>query len=205
MSSDLAVRHVGWPALFWDAFRQSKNAMVLLDDERRHVEVNGAYLQLIGHRRSALLGLPMYDFVADGPLVTRREWTALLGKKQFTGVAALVRADGGRVTVEFAGHPEIVTGKQLVLFVALRVSRGRRRLPDRDPSPNGEPLTNRELQVVALLAQGYTGPELAAELQVAHNTVRTHVKHSMLKLGARSRAQLVARALAESIIWPDEQ
>ena len=203
-SSYSTAAHTGWSALFWDAFTQSKNAMVLLDDERRHVEVNGAHLQLLGYPRSALLGLPIYDFVEDGPLVTRREWRSVLRTKQFTAVAPLIRGDGGRVTVEFAGHPEIVTGRQLVLFVALRVSRGNRRLVDHAQSASPRPLTNRELDVIALLARGYTGAEAAAELHVAHNTVRTHVQNSMSKLGVRSRAQLVARSLAESLIWPDE-
>jgi PAS domain S-box-containing protein len=43
----------GWSALFRDAFNQSRNAMVLLDDERRHVEVNGAYVQLLGYGPAA--------------------------------------------------------------------------------------------------------------------------------------------------------
>jgi len=175
--------------------------MVLLDDQRRHVEVNGAYLQLLGYRRSALLGRPVYDLVVGGPLATTREWRAVLRQKQFTGVASLVRADGGQVTVEFAGHPEIVTGKQLVLFVALRASRGNRRLRDDTPALRSGFLTNRELEVIALLALGYTGPEIADELQLAHNTIRTHVRNAMDKLGTRSRAQLVAKALAEGVVW----
>ena len=39
------ARQEGWPALFWSAFKGSRNAMVLLDERRRHVEVNGAYLE----------------------------------------------------------------------------------------------------------------------------------------------------------------
>jgi len=46
--------------------------MVLLDDERRLVEVNGAHLQLLGRRRSELIGRHAWEFVVDGPLVTRR-------------------------------------------------------------------------------------------------------------------------------------
>ena len=48
-----------------------------------------------------------------------------------------------------------------------------------------------------LVALGDTGPEIAAELQISHNTVRTHVRNSMQRVGARSRAQLVAKALGE--------
>ena len=57
--------------------------------------------------------------------------------------------------------------------------------------------------MVRLLALGLTGPEVAEELQLAHNTVRTHVRNAMAKSGARSRAQLVARAVGEGTVWRD--
>ena len=54
----------GWSTLFSAAFRQSRNAMVLLDDRRRLIEVNAAYLRLLGYRREAVIGKHFYDFVA---------------------------------------------------------------------------------------------------------------------------------------------
>jgi PAS domain S-box-containing protein len=194
----------GWSGLFWNAFRQSKNAMVLVDAQRRHVEVNGAYLQLLGYRRSDLIGRPVHEFVADGPVASAREWRAWLRSKQFSGVAELVRADGGRVTVEFAGHPEIVTGRQLVLGVALRTVRGGRRLQDDLAPPSGPAsLSVRELEVIEHIALGLSGPEIADQLQLTHNTVRSHVRNAMTKLGSRSRAQLVAQALGEGIYFSE--
>ena len=44
---------------------------------------------------------------------------------------------------------------------------------------------------------GDSGPEIAEELGIAHDTVRTHVRNAMEKIGARSRAHLVAKALGE--------
>ena len=46
-----------------------------------------------------------------------------------------------------------------------------------------------------LVAAGETGPEIAEQLQISHATVRTHVRNAMSKVGARSRAHLVAKAL----------
>jgi PAS domain S-box-containing protein len=203
------AKEPGWSALFWQAFTQSRNAMVLLDDQRRHVEVNGAYLALLGYPRRELIGRPVYELLAHGPLASPQEWQAVLHQTQFTGVAEIVSADGGLVRIEFAGHPEVVTGRQLVLFVAMRTARARRALFDPAlayaepaPTPGASPperpgLSPRELDVVRLIALGLTGPEVASELQVAHATVRTHVRNAMAKSGARSRAQLVAQALGE--------
>ena len=47
------------------------------------------------------------------------------------------------------------------------------------------------------MALGRTSPEIADELQISHNTVRTHLRNAMKRVGARSRAQLVAKALGE--------
>ena len=55
------ARQEGWSALFWSAFKGSRNAMVLLDDHRRHLEVNGAYLKLLGYSRDELVGRPVCE------------------------------------------------------------------------------------------------------------------------------------------------
>jgi len=201
MTTEIADTRSGWAALFRDAFNQSRNAMVLLDDDRRHVEVNGAYVQLLGYRPSDLIGRPVYELRADHSAMSEKQWHAALRQRQFTGAIDLLRADGAQVTVEYAGHPEIVTGRQLVLFVALRAARGVRRRDDGPAATVRADLSQREIEVVKLLADGYSGPEVAEELRIAHNTVRTHTRNAMTKMSARSRAQLVAKALAECAYW----
>jgi LuxR family maltose regulon positive regulatory protein len=57
-----------------------------------------------------------------------------------------------------------------------------------------EPLTERELQVLGLLGTELNGPEIAAELVVSLNTMRTHTKHIYHKLGVNSREAAVRRA-----------
>ena len=51
-----------------------------------------------------------------------------------------------------------------------------------------------------LVALGNSGPEIAEELRIAHDTVRTHARNAMTKVGARSRAHLVAKALGEGLV-----
>ena len=202
---ELVGNEPGWAALFWDAFTRSKNAMVLADDQRRHVEVNGAYLALLGYRRDELIGRPLSEIVVGGPLVTPREWRALLQRDQFTATADLFCADGRRVTVHFAGHPELVTGRHLVLFVLIRSTRPGRPAHEATQAPSGSvALSKRELEIIQLVALGLSGPEVAQELQLAHNTVRTHIRNAMAKVGARSRAQLVARTMGEGLVWGPE-
>ena len=46
----------------------------------------------------------------------------------------------------------------------------------------------------------HTGAELADAPHISHDTVRTHVRNAMTKLGARSRAHLVAKALGDGLL-----
>jgi PAS domain S-box-containing protein len=188
----------GWSAQFASAFRQSKNPMALVDDGRRVVDANPAILQLLGHGRDQVVGRHLWEFVAGGPLFTPAQWSAALAAHQFHGEAELVRADGRHVGVQWAAVTEVATGRRLVLFVALSTSRwggSFRRSVEIDHEP-GE-LSPRELEIVRLIAHGESGPEIAAELHIAHDTVRTHVRNAMKKVGARSRAHLVAKVLGE--------
>jgi PAS domain S-box-containing protein len=189
------MRQEGWPALFWSAFKGSRNAMVLLDDRRRYIEVNGAFLKLVGYARDELVGQPVFDHVEAAARLTKRQWQATIARGEFTGETVLVRPDGSTVTVQYAGHTELVTGERRVLFVALSTSRwGRHSRRDTDGATQ-EPLSEREREIVRLVAAGETGPEIADQLHISHATVRTHVRNAMAKVGARSRAHLVAKAL----------
>ena len=191
------TRDDGWSGLFATAFRQSRNAMSLVDGQRCHVDVNGAYLQLLGYPKSALIGRPIHRLVVGGPQLSPQEWAHAIATERFAGQTDLVRADGSIVAVGWGASAETVTGRRLVLFVALTTSRGRR--PVESPAwsaPEEWTLSKRQREIVRLVALGFTGPEIAEELHLAHHTVRTHVRNAMAAAGARSRAHLVAIALA---------
>ncbi len=197
----------GWPALFEGAFRQSRNAMVLLDAEREILDVNAAMVGLVGRMPAQLLGRRVFEIVAGGPLASEAEWRTWLAAGRFTGEATLRHADGSDVAVQWAATTEIVTGRRLILVVALHTSRWGARFR-RAPDERGDSrkLSAREREVVRLVALGHTGPEIADELGIAHDTVRTHVRKAMDKVGARSRAHLVAKTLAAELTpVPDER
>ena len=62
------------------------------------------------------------------------------------------------------------------------------------PKPPPEDLSERELEVLALLASGRTNSEIADDLFVAVGTVKSHVNNIYTKLGVRNRAEAVTRA-----------
>ena len=74
--------------------------------------------------------------------------------------------------------------------------------PDRAPSaqPLVEPLSQRELDVLRLLASDLDGPDIARELSVSLNTLRTHTKRVYTKLGVTSRRAAVQRGQALQLL-----
>ena len=64
-------------------------------------------------------------------------------------------------------------------------------VPDAQPPPDENPLTERENEVVAVVARGLSNAEVANELHVSISTVKAHVAGAMAKLGARNRVELV--------------
>ena len=76
--------------------------------------------------------------------------------------------------------------------------RGDRRAAD----PQGEPLTRREREVLALLAQGYSGPEIAEKLTLGLSSVKSHTQHVYGKLGVNSKRQALVRARELGLLQP---
>lgn len=65
-------------------------------------------------------------------------------------------------------------------------------------------LTDREREVLSLVAQGKTGAKIATQLFLAPTTVQTHVNNALVKLGARNRVHGVAIALQSGEIDIDD-
>lgn len=63
-----------------------------------------------------------------------------------------------------------------------------------------EPLTERELEVLNLVAEGFSNPQIARRLGVSRNTVKFHVSSIIAKLGASSRTEAVTIALRRGLI-----
>jgi DNA-binding NarL/FixJ family response regulator len=80
--------------------------------------------------------------------------------------------------------------------------RGRQAVPPGEAERRLEHLTDREREVMVLVGEGLSNDEIAARLVISPATAKTHVSRTMVKLGARDRAQVVVHAYEAGLIRP---
>jgi PAS domain S-box-containing protein len=184
----------GWERLFWLVFDRTSNPIALLDDERRIVEVNDAAVKLFRRSPEEVMGRPITDFLrADERPLARRAWERFLSSGEYSGTRDMLLPDGTDTQIEFAARLAEVGGRRLAIYVALETDGSSAHSIAARVSQL--PLTVREREVVTLIALGHETAQIAQELHISVETVRTHVRNAMSKLGAHTRAQLVAVVL----------
>ena len=89
-----------------------------------------------------------------------------------------------------------VQGKSTIESIALQVLRQ----TSQKSSGVGDNLTERERQVLALIAEGMTNKEIAQQLSLSHGTVRVYVSHILAKLGVGNRTEAARTALENNLV-----
>ncbi|MEV2255062.1 response regulator transcription factor [Streptomyces sp. NPDC050147] len=89
-----------------------------------------------------------------------------------------------------------VTRRLIAEFARLRPA------PPSGPAARVDALTPRETEVLRLIAEGLSNPEIAGRLHVSEETVKTHVSRVLGKLGLRDRTQAVVAAYESGLVVP---
>jgi LuxR family maltose regulon positive regulatory protein len=99
-------------------------------------------------------------------------------------------------------HPRHRTSHASLISTILDILAGRAAPQHRPAAPLLDDLSEAELRVVRYLPSNLTASEIASELVVSTNTIRTHMRHIYAKLDAHSRSEAVARARELGLVAP---
>jgi PAS domain S-box-containing protein len=190
------------------AFERSRHPMLIADDERRWVTGNAAASELLGISRKEVPWRRMDDFTPASQRARLEElWAAFLKDGTAEGWYQLSVPERGSVPVEFSATANVLPSRHLSIFIspdegAEEPAAGLAWKPVPADSTGRLELTERERQVMTLVASGMQSTELAESLFLSPETVKSHVHNSMAKLGAHTRAHAVAIALVTGqISW----
>ena len=157
-------------------------AVVVADDERRYVHANAAACDLLGVPHEQLIGMRTEEITGTPTDQVEEVWRRFRDAGVLAGTFPIPSPVGPR-NVPYIAIADVPPGRHLAIFI-----------PERDDGA-WQPLSQREREVVALVAGGATGREVGEALSVTAATVETHIRNAMRRLGARNRSHLVTLAI----------
>jgi DNA-binding NarL/FixJ family response regulator len=173
------------------AVRRDRPDVVLMDIRMPHLDGIAATRKLIDND-SSLRVLVVTTFDAD------------------QNVYEALRAGASGFILKDSSPEQLVAAVRLIAAgdALLAPARTRRLIESQvRPGPSGDggavaTLTDREREVLVLMARGLDNAQIAIDLTVSEATVRTHVGHILAKLDARSRVQAVVVAYESGVVRP---
>jgi DNA-binding NarL/FixJ family response regulator len=111
--------------------------------------------------------------------------------------SALQAAAGGLSVLDARVQAALVAAATSATSAAPAATSGAAEVPSLPAPPDG--LTQREAEILALIAQGLTNPEIAARLFLSNHTVKTHISRIFAKTGSRDRVAAIGYARRHNI------
>ena len=181
-------------------------AVLVVTDRRRCAEANEPACELLGLNRDEVVGRRLDSFLV--PEMRGRlghVWDAFAEGGGHAGPFTLTSG----TEIQISLTPNLMPDRHLLVLSPIAVGvvappagglagSGDDEI-ERQPIPGRRP-SARELEVLSLLAEGATDPQIAKLLDLSPATVQTHVRNAKAKLGARTRAQAVALVLERGLI-----
>ncbi|HEX6117285.1 MAG TPA: LuxR C-terminal-related transcriptional regulator [Solirubrobacterales bacterium] len=180
-------------------FDRNDLPMVSFDDERRYRDANRPARLLFRKSLEEMRALRLEDLAPPGALPhPEHALDELLAEGFATGSYEMGFEDGSRLPIVFWTLAHALDGMNVSVFLPADWSE-----QELLPAARGggrRALTERELQVLRLAAEGSSGPRIAQQLGISPTTVKTHFENIYEKLGSPDRAAAVATALRLGLI-----
>ena len=163
---------------------------------------------LLDLRMPRMDGIKATELITRGPAGTRVLVVTTFDADEY--VYAALRAGASGFLLKDAPPEELAVAVRVIAAgeallapsVTRRLIEEFARMQPRQESRELESLTERELEVMRLVARGLSNAEIARELVIGETTVKTHVGNVLMKLGLRDRAQVVVIAYESGVVTP---
>lgn len=165
--------------------------ILLVEPGRGLLVANRFACLLLGYPREELLAIPPEELFVAPPA---HEASVLE-----SGTARLRRKDGAEVVVRYEAR-DVSLGPVRLNFWLVYPRRLLGEAPQVRSHQRPVELTPRELEILQLLADGCDNDAVSQHLQISRETVKSHVRRLLQKLGANSRTHAVAIALRDSLV-----
>jgi DNA-binding CsgD family transcriptional regulator len=185
--------------VLWTFIDTAPVPVLAADDERQILRVNSRWCDLTGYEADTVTAMRIDDILApeSRPGIEMR-WTDLVGTGLATARVVLLRPDHVRIALRYGAFANVIAGVHVGAYLPEPGQEGRSMRPAR--ARRAGQLTRREQESLRLVAMGMTTHAAAEQLGISPETVRTHVRNAMNKLGARTRAQAIAVAMRDGEI-----
>jgi DNA-binding CsgD family transcriptional regulator len=195
----LAAR--GEPGRLRSTVERSYVPMVIVDGRRRYVEVNLPARLAFRLSLDEMRTLTMDDLTpAHRTEALKGLWARLLDVGYLAGRYQMAGPDGSRLDIVYCAIAGVLPHLHLIAFAPADWPENELNGIEDRALPCSVSLTRREAQVMALAADGLSGPELAQALWLSAATVNSHFKNIYGKLDVGTRAGAVAKALRLGLI-----
>ena len=195
------------------AFDESRHPMLIADDQRRWVTSNAAARELFGVAQEDVPWRSIDEFTPPGERARLEElWQDFLASGAAEGWYELYVPSRGPLSVEFSATANVLPARHLSVFIPpdggsdgeheIQLAGQPAWTSVVSQDADRQELTNREREVMTLVASGLHSGDMAERLFVSPETIKSHVQNAMGKLGAHTRAHAVAIALVSGqISW----
>lgn len=185
--------------LLWDFIGRAPVPLLAADEDRQIKRVNSRWCDMAGYSAEQAVTMRVDDVLApESKPGLEMRWGDLLSSGMSTARTVLLCGDGSRLQVRYGAFAHVTPGVQVAAFIVEPGQAARFTRPTRTRR-TGQ-LTRREQEALRLVARGMTTTVAAEQLGISPETVRTHVRNAMNKLGARTRAQAIAVAMRDGEI-----